>query len=232
MAMLPVDEDEELETAYHIVMLESQRVAVRIARAWPTGTGKLWQPWTPAGWTTLFHLLPADKEDRAWKWKLKWAQRQLDNLKGIENDAAASHSAIGQTAASNASAGRAAAGAEAEAAAATHSAMGQAAASNAGACREAAGAEAEPPAAAHSAKGQAATASNLRWRVLTVDDTMFAPPLPQDGEAVHRVNHKRTSKEGAVPADPALHIISESRGAYITSVTWMQTRRVILSNMS
>ena len=133
MAMLPVDEDEELETAYDTVMLECQRVAVRIARAWPTGTGN------PGGWTTLFPLLPADKEDRAWKWKLKWAQRQLDNLKGIENDAAASHSAMGQTAASNASAGRVAAGAEA--AAATHSAMGQAAASNAGACREAAGAE-------------------------------------------------------------------------------------------
>ena len=71
--------------------------------------------------------------------------------------------------------------------------------------RVAAGAEAEPPAAAHSAKGQAATASNLRWRVLTVDDTMLAPPLPQDGETVHRVNHKRTIKEGAVPADPAFY---------------------------
>ena len=127
-------------------------------------------------------MASADKEDRAWKWKLKWAQRQLDNLKGIENDAAASHSAMGQTAASNASAGRAAAGA----AAATHSAMGQAAASNVGACREAAGAEAEPPAAAHSAKGQAATASNLRWRVLTVDDMMFAPPQSQEGETEQR----------------------------------------------
>ena len=52
--------------------------------------------------------------------------------------------------------------------------------------RVAAGAEAEPPAAAHSAKGQAATASNLRWRVLTVDDTMLAPPLPQDGETKQR----------------------------------------------
>ena len=88
---------------------------------------------------------------------------------------------------------------------AQHSAMGQAAASNAGACREAAGAEAEPPAAAHSAKGQAATASNLRWRVLTVDDTMFAPPQPQEGETEQRVNHKRTIKEGAVPADPAYY---------------------------
>ena len=73
MAMLPVDEDEELETAYDTVMLDCQCVAVRIARAWPD----------PVGWTTLFFLLPADKEDRAWKWKLKWAQRQLDNLKGI-----------------------------------------------------------------------------------------------------------------------------------------------------
>ena len=53
MAMLPVDEDEELETAYDTVMLDCQRVAVRIARAWPTGN--------PGGWTTLFHLLPADK---------------------------------------------------------------------------------------------------------------------------------------------------------------------------
>ena len=41
-----------------------------------------------------------------------WAQRQLKNFKGIENDgAAASHSAVGQTAAFNASAGRVAAGA-------------------------------------------------------------------------------------------------------------------------
>ena len=85
-------------------------------------------------------MASADKEDRAWKWKLKWAQRQLNNLQGIENDAAASHSAIRQTAASNASACRLAAGAEAKAAAATHSAMGQAA-SNAGACRVAAGAK-------------------------------------------------------------------------------------------
>ena len=60
------------------------------------------------------------------------------------------------------------------------------------AARVAAGAEAKPPAAAHSAKGQAATASNLRWQVLTVDDTLFAPPLPQDGETVHRVNHLHT----------------------------------------
>ena len=111
---------------------------------------------------------------------------------------------MGQAGASNASAARAAAGAKAEAAAATHSAMGQAGASNASACRAAAGAEAETPAAAHSAKGQAATASNLRWRVLTVDDTMFfSPPLPQHGEMVHRVNRKRTIKEGAVSADPA-----------------------------
>ena len=70
------------------VMLDCQRVAVRIACAWPH----------PGGLTTLFHLLPADEEDRARKWKLKWAQRQLNNLKGIENDAAASHSAMGQTA--------------------------------------------------------------------------------------------------------------------------------------
>ena len=104
------------------------------------------------------------KEDRAWKWKY-----------GL-----------------NARAGRVAAGEEVEAAAATHSAMGQAAATNAGACRVAAGAETEPSAAAHSAKGQAATASNLRWQVLTVDDTLFAPPLPQDGETVHRVNHLHT----------------------------------------
>ena len=55
------------------------------------------------------------KEDRAWKWKY-----------GL-----------------NARAGRVAAGEEVEAAAATHSAMGQAAATNAGACRVAAGAEAE-----------------------------------------------------------------------------------------
>ena len=77
--------------------------------------------------------------------------------------------------------------------------MGQAAASNSGACRVAAGAEAEPPAAAHLAK------VNLRWQVLTVDDTMFAPPMSQVGETVHRVNHKRTIKEGAVPADPAFY---------------------------
>ena len=56
-----------------------------------------------------------DKEDRAWKWKY-----------GL-----------------NARAGSVAAGVEVEAAAATHSAMGQAAATNAGACRVAAGAEAE-----------------------------------------------------------------------------------------
>ena len=43
MAMLPVDEDEELETAYDTVMLDCQRVAVRIARAWPD----------PGGWTTV-----------------------------------------------------------------------------------------------------------------------------------------------------------------------------------
>ena len=121
-------------------MLNCQRVAVRIARAWPY----------PGGWTSLFYLFPAYKEDRAWKWKMKWAQRQLNNLKGVENDAAASHWAMGQTTESNA-----------------------------GPCRVAAGAEAEPPAAAHSAKGQAAIASNLRWRILTVDDTMFAPPLSQ-----------------------------------------------------
>ena len=59
MAMLPVDEDEELETAFDTVMLDCQRVAVSIALAWPD----------PRGWTSLFHLLPADKEDRAWKWK-------------------------------------------------------------------------------------------------------------------------------------------------------------------
>ena len=59
MAMLPVDGDEELETAYDTVMLDCQRVAVRIARAWPAGN--------PGGWTTLFHLLAADKEDRARK---------------------------------------------------------------------------------------------------------------------------------------------------------------------
>ena len=85
IAMLPVDEDKKLETAYDTVMLDCQRVAVRIARAWPD----------PGGWTTLFHLLPADKEDRAWKWKLKWVQRQLNNLKGIKNDTASSHSARG-----------------------------------------------------------------------------------------------------------------------------------------
>ena len=33
--MLPGDEDEELETAYDTVMLDCQRVAVRIAGAWP-----------------------------------------------------------------------------------------------------------------------------------------------------------------------------------------------------
>ena len=112
---------------------------------------------------------------------------------------------------------------------AQHSAMGQAAASNAGACREAAGAEAEPPAAAHSAKGQAATASNLRWRVLTVDDTMFAPPQPQEGETEQRVNHKQSKKALCLQIQ---HIIS--RGAYITFVTWMQTQSVtvILSYMS
>ena len=35
IAMLPGDEDEVLETAYDTVMLDCQRVAVRIARAWP-----------------------------------------------------------------------------------------------------------------------------------------------------------------------------------------------------
>ena len=108
MAMLPVDEDEELETDYDTAMLDCQRVAVRIASAWQD----------PGGWTTSFHLLPADKENRAWRWKLKWAQLQLNNLQGIENDTAASHSAIGQIAASNARAGCVAAGVEA--AAATH----------------------------------------------------------------------------------------------------------------
>ena len=96
IAILPDDQDEELETACDTEMLDCRRVAVRIARAWPD----------PGGWTTLFHLLPADKENRAWKWKLKWPQRPPNNLKGIENDAAASHLAMGQTTASNASAGR------------------------------------------------------------------------------------------------------------------------------
>ena len=120
------------------------------------------------GWLALFVLLPADKEKRDWKWKLRWARRQLNNLEGIENDTAASHAAMWQAAASNGGAGRVAAAAQTEAAAATHSAMGQAAASIAGAGRVAAGAgaEAEP-------KGQAATASNLRWRVLKGDDTMY-----------------------------------------------------------
>ena len=36
---------------------------------------------------------------------------------------------------------------------------------------------------------------------------MFAPPLPQDGETVHCVNHKRTIKEGAVPADPLFLVV-------------------------
>ena len=56
MAMLPFDGDEELETAYDT---DCQRVAVRIARAWPAGNS--------GGLTTLFHLLAADKEDRARK---------------------------------------------------------------------------------------------------------------------------------------------------------------------
>ena len=88
------------------------------------------------GWLALFVLLPADKEKRDWKWKLRWALQQLNNLEGIENDTVASHVAMWQAAASN---GSVAAGA---------------------------GAEAEP-------KGQAATASNLRWRVLKGDDTMY-----------------------------------------------------------
>ena len=48
----------------------------------------------------LFVLLAADKEKRDWKWKLRWALRQLNNLKGIENDTASSHAALWQAAAS------------------------------------------------------------------------------------------------------------------------------------
>ena len=129
--------------------------------------------------------LPADKETRDWKWKLRWARRQLNNLEGIENDTVAKNAAMGHAAASIAGAGREAAGA-AEAAA-THSAIGQAAASIAGAGREAARAEAEAEPIE-----QAATASNLRWRVLKEDDTMYEPPGP-----AHHVKHKKTKAGGS-----------------------------------
>ena len=129
VAMPPVDEDDELETAYDTTMLDCKRVAMRIARTWPDSGGML-------AFNALFEPLPADKETRDWKWKLRWARRQLNNLEGIKNDTAASYAAMGHAAASIAGAGSVAAGAEA--AAATHSAMGQAAASIAGAGREAA----------------------------------------------------------------------------------------------
>ena len=64
IAMPPVDEDDELETAYDTAMLDCKRVAMRIARAWPDS----------GGWLALFVPLPADKETRDWKWKLRWAQ--------------------------------------------------------------------------------------------------------------------------------------------------------------
>ena len=177
IAMPPVDEDDELETAYDTTMLDCKRVAMRIARTWPDSGGML-------AFNALFEPLPADKETRDWKWKLRWARRQLNNLEGIENDTAASHAAMGHAAASIAGAGRVAAGAEA--AAATHSAMGQAAASIAGAGREAAGAEAEAEPI-----GQAATASTFRWRVLKEDDTMYEPPGP-----AHHVKHKKAKAGG------------------------------------
>ena len=63
-------------------------------------------------------LLPADKEKRDWKWKLRWARRHFNNLEGIENDTAASHGAMWQAAASNGGAGRVAAGLGAQRAAA------------------------------------------------------------------------------------------------------------------
>ena len=71
------------------------------------------------GWLALFVPLPADKEKRNWKRKLRWARRQLNNLEGIKNDTAASHAAMGQATGSNGGTGRVA-GAQTEAAAATH----------------------------------------------------------------------------------------------------------------
>ena len=61
--MSPVDEDYELETAYDTAMLDCKRVAMRIAL----------ERQDSGGWLALFVLLPADKEKRDWKWKLRWA---------------------------------------------------------------------------------------------------------------------------------------------------------------
>ena len=68
--MPPVDEDDELETAYDTAMLDCKRVAMRIARAWPDSGGWL-------AFNALFVLLPADKEKRDWKWMGSTTTQQL-----------------------------------------------------------------------------------------------------------------------------------------------------------
>ena len=62
IATLPVDDNDELETAYDTIMLDCQRIALRencLCMA------------EPGGCPALFYRLHVDKEERAWKWKLK-----------------------------------------------------------------------------------------------------------------------------------------------------------------